>query len=151
MKQRLLNELKVLQEENLELERATLERKGSAGSGTYNVGTSSLQDQLDYYRLKYHREVAHTNDLNVMNDYLNRVLRASAQHVRLDILKLENEAPPDAFPEFTYRGRLRFKTVALFVLAAVRVQRVSLKLRWDSQRLNYLQKKIALEQDKITW
>ncbi|CUS21796.1 LAQU0S04e00980g1_1 [Lachancea quebecensis] len=151
MKQRLLNELKVLQEENLELERATLERKGSAGTGTYSIGTSSLQDQLDYYRLRYHREVAHTNDLNVMNDYLNRVLRASAQHVRLDILKLENEAPPDAFPEYTYRGRLRFKTVALLVLAAVRVQRASLKLRWDSQRLNYLRKKIALEQDKVTW
>lgn len=88
MKQKLLDELKLLQNENLALERASLENGKRPRLNTPNIESLSLQDQLDYYRLRYHHEVIHNNDLKVMNEYLNRVLRASAQHVRLDILKL---------------------------------------------------------------
>ncbi|SCU79759.1 LADA_0B02982g1_1 [Lachancea dasiensis] len=152
MKQKLLHELKSLQEENLALEKRLLEnQQRPPRSASPDLRKLSLQDQVDYYKLRYHREVEHNNDLKVMNEYLNRVLRASSRHVRLDIMKLENEALTDLWPEYPYRGHLRFKTVALMVLAMVRVQRASTKKRWDAQRITYLRQKIALDQDRVTW
>ncbi|CAI4378348.1 CMF_collapsed_G0013230.mRNA.1.CDS.1 [Saccharomyces cerevisiae] len=36
--------------------------------------TMQLNDIISYYKLKYHSEVRHNNDLKVINDYLNKVL-----------------------------------------------------------------------------
>ncbi|SCU85729.1 LAME_0D02520g1_1 [Lachancea meyersii CBS 8951] len=152
MKQKLLEELKILQDENLGLERRLLEGGSHVPrSASPDLNKLSLQDQVDYYKLRYRHQVIRNSDMKVMNEYLNRVLRASSQHVRLDIMKLENEALTDLWPDFPHRGRLRFKTVALMVLAAVRIERAAQKVRWDAQRINYLRQKIVLDQDRVTW
>ncbi|SCW02275.1 LAFE_0F02850g1_1 [Lachancea fermentati] len=151
MKQKLLNEVKMLQDENLALEKRLLERRGEARPISNATDGSLLQDEVDYYKLRYHREVKQNNDLKVMNEYLNRVLRAGSQHLRLDILKLENEVPGSDKVFGAYPSRLKFKTVALFVLACVRFRSVALKHRWDDQRLTYLQRKIVMDQERITW
>ncbi|SCU93126.1 LAMI_0E13322g1_1 [Lachancea mirantina] len=158
MKKKLLAELKSMQDENLKLEKKFLqERSVSSRANRLGSDSLSLQDQLDYYMLRYRREVKHTNDLKVVNEYLNRVLKASSQHLRLDILKLESEMPNSALlgepgPNVGRWTRApRFKTVALFVLACVRLRRVATRSRQDAQRLGYLQRKIVLDQDKVTW
>lgn len=166
MKQRLLDELKVLQQENLSLERKLLESKGKNledGASQRRSNTIS-QDKIDYYKLKYHTEVKQNDDLRTMNDYLNRMLRAISRHVRLDLLKIKNEVDPDLPASWTspnqypftnglshiYR-RPRFKVIALFVLACVRMKQTALRHRWDEQRIRYLQRKMALEDDRIGW
>lgn len=172
MKQRLLNELKALQEENLSLEKRLLEERGNSRSqpGT-SRSNSSTQDRLDYYRLKYNGEVKHNNDLKIMNDYLNRVLRASSQHLRLDLLKLETEVQRGTLPSKTHRTYLdddryryayrsglispghnpSFKAVALLVLACVRMKQTAIKCRWDEQRIRYLRRKMTMDEDRISW
>lgn len=165
MKQRLLDELKLLQEENLSLERKLLEsRSKNIESGSLQQrSNSNSQDRIDYYKLKYHSEVKQNDDLKTMNEYLNRVLRAISQHVRLDLLKIKNEVGTDLPSYFTSdryyplsnnlasKHRPRFKTVALFVLACVRMKQTAVRRRWDEQRLRYLQRKMALEDDRISW
>lgn len=178
MKQRLLDELKTLQEENLSLERRLLESKGNSSQmGNSQRSNSSPQDRIDYYKLKYHTEVKQNNDLKIMNEYLNRVLRASSQHVRLDLLKIENEVSKANVPhpgntynnDFTRFGynqfnenykyfnglspthRMKFKTIALFILACVRMKQTAIRRKWDEQRIRYLQRKIAVDDDRITW
>ncbi|AMD19175.1 HBR274Wp [Eremothecium sinecaudum] len=175
MRTKLLNEIKSLQDENIELEKQLLDNNHQVGSKVLgaapattipaNASSASWQDRADYYRLKYYNEVKRNNDLKVVNEYLNRVLKASSQHVKLDILKLENEVQPllnstyadnydyPLFPSYNVRRttRLNFKSVALLVLACVRMSRASAKRRWDQQRLNYLQRKIALGEERLTW
>lgn len=164
MKDRFLEELKSLQRENLELEKNLLEikNKPSTTSSLYSpTNSTTIQDQTDYYRLKYHTEVRKNNDLRVMNEYLNRVMKASAQHVRLDILKLGHEIPSNTHSTLDgyrmYKTRhsnyrlISFKSIALAILACVRMKHVAIKRRWDMQRLGFLQKKIALGQEHITW
>ncbi|AET40256.1 Spc110p Ecym_5514 [Eremothecium cymbalariae DBVPG len=172
MKTKMLNELKSLQDENLELERKFLnlqkQQQQPIGSTPMfqHVNDSNLQDKLDYYRLKYHEEVRRNNDFKVINEYLNRVLKASSHHVKLDIIKLENEVSPlnssvtylndqpyeYENPYYTKGGRsLKFKTVALMVLSCVRMHQAALKRRWDQQRTHYLQRKITFGEDRITW
>ncbi|CDF90695.1 ZYBA0S08-00760g1_1 [Zygosaccharomyces bailii CLIB 213] len=172
MKQRLLNELKALQEENLKLERLLLEQKGASSSQESSLRSNSFtQDRLDYYRLKYNTEVKHNNDLRIINDYLNRVLRASSQHLRLDLLKLETEvqqgtAPSKAYKAYPnndkygyqYQSGLKsphaipsFKAVALLVLSCVRMKQTAIKCRWDQQRIRYLRRKIMMDDDRISW
>ncbi|AGO12581.1 AaceriAER241Wp [[Ashbya] aceris (nom. inval.)] len=169
MKTKLLNELKVLQDENIQLERKLLDisqQQGHHAETPTQSRDSSLQDKVDYYRLKYHDEVRKNNDLRVINEYLNRVLKASSQHLKLDILKLENEISPlnssatyindydynYAPSYYSRRGRpLKFKTVAIFVLSCIRMYQATLRRRWDQQRISYLQRKIAYGEDRITW
>ncbi|SCU85310.1 LAFA_0D14994g1_1 [Lachancea sp. 'fantastica'] len=154
MKRKILQELKALQSENLDLERRLLEgRKPVPRSASPDLNKLSLKDQLDYYKLRYRHETVHNSDLRVMNEYLNRVLRASSRHLRLDIMKLEDEALSDLSPDYTshHRRRLKFKTVALMVLAAVRFEHAAQRVRWDAQRLHYLRQKIVLDQDRVTW
>lgn len=152
MKQRLLAELKSLQTENLSLEKKLLDRNVSSSrpTTTSSNGENRTQDLLDYYRLKYHNEIKQNNDLKVVNGYLNRVLKASSQHLRLDILKLENEVPPSEMYQ-SFGRRLRFKTAALAVLACIRMKNTATRYKWDAQRIGYLQRKIALDDDRITW
>ncbi|GAV50182.1 hypothetical protein ZYGR_0U00380 [Zygosaccharomyces rouxii] len=174
MKQRLLVELKSLQDENLSLERKLLEQRGSSSRSQESSSRSSstTQDRLDYYKLKYNNEVKHNNDLRIMNDYLNRVLRASSQHLKLDLLKLESEISQPAVPssrtyktvldDDRYRPRFRsglispghiptFKAVALLVLACVRMKQTAVRCRWDEHRIRYLRNKMAIDDDRITW
>lgn len=165
MKRRLLDELKLLQQENLSLERKLLEsRSKTIESGNLQQRSSSnSQDRIDYYKLKYHGEVKQNDDLRTMNEYLNRVLRAISQHVRLDLLKIKNEVGTDLptsltsyaqYPlrnNFTPRRRINFRTVALFVQACVRMKQTALRRRWDEQRLRFLQRKMALDDDRISW
>ncbi|CCD23585.1 Spc110p NDAI_0B05520 [Naumovozyma dairenensis CBS 421] len=47
--------------------------------------------------------------------------------------------------------QLKFKSVALLVLACIRMKRVANKHRWDRQRLRYLERKIALNDDTQSW
>lgn len=159
MKKRLMDELKILQEENLELQRNIIRRSKNPATNTESsANKSSLQDQVDYYKLKCKNEQKENKDLRVMNDYLNKVLRASSQHVKLDILRLENEIPMEnsfaGYP-FTQQPSSRyppkFKTVALLVLSCIRMKQTIERRRWNKQRLDYLQRKIILSQDKITW
>ena len=161
MKNKLLSELKSLQDENLEFQKVLIKHKNDPDSNIptiKNINKSSLQDEVDFYRLRYTNEVQQNNDLKVMNEYLNRVLRASSQHVKLDILKLENEVPLySKYSEFPFNSPMKtsrpmkFKTVALFVLSVVRMQQTIDRRRWDKQRMDYLQRKIILNQDKISW
>ena len=165
MKQRLLDELKLLQQENLSLERKLLESrsKNIENGNQQQRSSSNSQDRIDYYKLKYHGEVKQNDDLKTMNEYLNRVLRAISQHVRLDLLKIKNEVGSELPTYFTsYRQHLRsssftpvhrpsFKTIALFVQACVRMKQTALRRRWDEQRLHYLQRKMALQDDRISW
>lgn len=165
MKQRLLDELKLLQQENLSLERKLLESrsKNIENGNQQQRSSSNSQDRIDYYKLKYHGEVKQNDDLKTMNEYLNRVLRAISQHVRLDLLKIKNEVGSELPTYFTsYRQHLRsssftpvhrpsFKTIALLVQACVRMKQTALRRRWDEQRLHYLQRKMALQDDRISW
>ncbi|GAV55087.1 hypothetical protein ZYGR_0AS04100 [Zygosaccharomyces rouxii] len=174
MKQRLLVELKSLQDENLSLERKLLEQRGNSSRSQESSSRSntSTQDRLDYYKLKYNNEVKHNNDLRIMNDYLNRVLRAGSQHLKLDLLKLESEISQSAIPssrtyktflnDDRYRPRFRrglispgyipsFKAVALLVLACVRMKQTAIRCRWDEHRIRYLKNKMAMDDDRITW
>lgn len=163
MKQRLLEELRSLQDENLSLERRLLDRSSRSQDNNIPLKTNTInQDQIDYYRLKYNTEVRQNNDLRIMNEYLNRVLRASSQHVRLDLLKIRNEvkAPiPSVFRSefqnplepFHRRRHLRFDTVALFVLSCVRMKHAAIRRKWDEQRLKYLQRKITIDDGRISW
>lgn len=174
MKQRLLVELKSLQDENLSLERKLLERRGASSKSqdSFSRSNSSTQDRLDYYKLKYNNEVKHNNDLKIMNDYLNRVLRAGSQHLKLDLLKLESEISQSAVPsskmyrtfldDEKYHPRFRsglispghipsFKAVALLVLACVRMKQTAIRYRWDEHRIRYLRNKMAIDDDRITW
>lgn len=162
MKDKFLGELKSLQDENLELQKSLLKQKANPNSTaevfskTTEKGT--LKDEIDYYRLKYANEVKQNNDLKTMNQYLNRVLRASSQHVKLDILKLQNEVPvynpyadiPFHNMRFSHQ-KIKFKTVALLVLSCIRMKTTIEARRWDRQRLDYLKRKIVLNQDNISW
>ncbi|CDO95069.1 unnamed protein product [Kluyveromyces dobzhanskii CBS 2104] len=162
MKNKFLSELKSLQDENLELQKSLLKQKSNLNSkaGTFTTTTEkgTLQDEIDYYRLKYSNEVKQNNDLKVMNQYLNRVLKASSQHIKLDILRLQNEVPAyNNYADIPFhnipspRHRLKFKTVALMVLSCIRVKSTIETRRWDRQRIDYLKRKIVLNQDKISW
>lgn len=165
MKQRLLDELKVLQQENLDLERKLMESRSiNAENGTSGRRSNTMsQDRIDYYKLKYHTEVKQNDDLRTMNEYLNRVLRAISQHVRLDLMKIKNEVDPELPTYLAQRSqypfahsrtpfqRPRFKTIALFVQACVRMKQAGLRHRWDQQRIRYLQRKMALEDDRVSW
>lgn len=174
MKQKLLDELKSLQDENLSLERKLLEQRGSSSRSQDSSfrSNSSTQDRLDYYKLKYNNEVKHNNDLRIMNDYLNRVLRAGSQHLKLDLLKLESEVNQSAVPSTrTYHALLdddrykprffagllspgnipSFKVIALLVLACVRMKQTAVRCRWDEQRIRYLRRKMAIDDERITW
>ncbi|QLQ80726.1 hypothetical protein HG537_0E00790 [Torulaspora globosa] len=158
MKQRLLDELKVLQQENLDLERKLMESKGNNLDNATTNGRSNTtsQDRIDYYKLKYHTEVKQNDDLRTMNEYLNRVLRAISQHVRLDLMKIRNEFNTELPTYLAHRNlrafqRPKFKTIALFVQACVRMKQTALRHRWDQQRIRYLQRKMALEDDRFSW
>lgn len=169
MKGKFLDELKSLQDENLELQKTLLKQKndsntkasGNVGSYDNASSTGTLQDEIDYYRLKYTIAIKKQNDLRVMNEYLNKVLKASSQHVKLDILKIENEVPNyNPYADISFynlpiprirKRRLRFKTVALLVLSCVRMKTAMNTVTWDKQRLEYLKRKIIMSQDRISW
>lgn len=92
MQKRLLDRITILENENVRLEdqirREKLYSQDSDITSNLNVVS---QDRADYYRLKYHKEIKQNNDLRVMNDYLNKVLRASTQKVRSDLLRCKEE------------------------------------------------------------
>ncbi|KAL3235092.1 Uncharacterized protein RNJ44_02880 [Nakaseomyces bracarensis] len=175
MKKGYLDEMIKLQNRNRELSTEIQKRmEGSLPSSAQGL----VRDKLDYYKLKYNNEVRQNNDLKVINEYLNRVLRASAQDIRLNLLKVENDLNIDIQRDRNglasnplagkrpysssddYRGaqyrrysfkKLRFKTVALAVLSVIRMHRTGRKHNWDEQRIRYLQRKIITEEDRITW
>ncbi|SSD60555.1 uncharacterized protein SCODWIG_02316 [Saccharomycodes ludwigii] len=102
MKTNFLQEIKSLQDENLALEKELImlqqnQQNMPSMDNTYGYGNDNniLKDTLDYYKLKYHKEVNSNNDLRVMNDYLNNVLKASTTKVRMDLLKAENQMDTD--------------------------------------------------------
>lgn len=177
MKKGYLDEMIKLQSRNRELNSDLQKRMDPSISTSANT---TLADKLDYYKLKYNDEVRHNNDLRVINEYLNRVLRASAQDIRLNLLKVENDLNIDIhkenvplsaplsssggrpysssytreFDKYDYRYRQkgkRFKTVALAVLAVIRMYRAAKKHNWNEQRIRYLQRKIIAKEDRITW
>ncbi|EDO18111.1 hypothetical protein Kpol_1031p15 [Vanderwaltozyma polyspora DSM 70294] len=174
-----LTKLSELQEENLQLEKKLSMNQPTSRSS--DNAAAVQQDRIDYYRLKYHNEVKSNNDLKVMNEYLNRVLMAGSQQIRLDLLKLKEEMnlndynysnfpnrdyynsrnPYESAYDFRFvnnshnifenRHRKKFKTIALLVKACVRMKNTAIKRRWDEQRINYLQRKIAVDDNRITW
>lgn len=176
MKKGYLDEMIKLQNRNRELNTELQKRMGPVPSSSQGL----VRDKLDYYKLKYNNEVRQNNDLKVINEYLNRVLRASAQDIRLNLLKVENDLNMDIqdrkdplvgkpysrssggsrnsdndyhttqYKRYRFRT-LRFKTVALAVLSIVRMHRAGRKHNWDEQRIRYLQRKIITEEDRITW
>ena len=181
MKKDYLIKLTTLQDENLALEKKlSMKSDFSSRSSNHSQGDNNStiqQDKIDYYRLKYYSEVKQNNDLKVMNEYLNRVMKASSQQIRLDMLKLKNEVNPlysssQGINRNQYFGnnpydvygmnynsinlqkesyRRKFKVIALLVQSCVRMKHSAVRHKWDSQRINYLQRKITVDENRITW
>ncbi|CCE64374.1 hypothetical protein TPHA_0H01680 [Tetrapisispora phaffii CBS 4417] len=187
MKKDFLNRLEELGKENVELEnKVNLLSSGSRPSTSeIKFEDSTSQNRADYYRLKYNNEVRLNNDLRVMNDYLNRVMRASSQQLRLDLLKLGNEKnsnyldiydnivrgktdingdydpyysshnyPPtrnDFLSNDRKAYRRKFKSIAMMILSCIRMRNVASTSRMNKMKVDYLQKKIAMDNDRITW
>ncbi|CAI4058973.1 hypothetical protein SKDZ_04G5550 [Saccharomyces kudriavzevii ZP591] len=178
IKKNYLSEITSLQDENRKLEERLIlnERQKDDNS------IVQLSDFVSYYKLKYHSEVRHNNDLKVINDYLNKVLALSTRRLRLDTRKGEhslNISIPDddeldrdyynshiytRYHDYDYplrfnsnrRGpyferRLNFKTVALLVLACVRMRRIAFYRRSDDIRLRTLRDKIESDSGRISW
>lgn len=178
IKKNYLSEITSLQEENRRLEERLIlnERRKD------NDSTMQLNDIISYYKLKYHSEVRHNNDLKVINDYLNKVLALGTRRLRLDTRKGEhslNISLPDddeldrdyynshvytRYHDYEYplrfnlnrRGpyferRLSFKTVALLVLACVRMKRIAFYRRSDDNRLRILRDRIESSSGRISW
>lgn len=82
-------ELNKLQDDNIKLLRQLDETSivGGSQESRYQV----LEDMMNLYRLKYHREVERNNDMYVALDYLNRVLRNATSISKNDIMKVESE------------------------------------------------------------
>lgn len=79
IKKNYLGEITSLQEENRRLEERLIlsERRKDDNS------IMQLNDTVSYYKLKYHSEVRHNNDLRVINDYLNKVLALSTRRLKI--------------------------------------------------------------------
>ncbi|KAL6940633.1 hypothetical protein ACO0QE_004545 [Hanseniaspora vineae] len=89
--------------EQLNEEIIQMRRNGNGGKYSYsNLQPADTQQELvrlierlkcqvEYFKTKYHREIYHTNDLHVLNEYLNTVLRATTQKMREDYAKAAAE------------------------------------------------------------
>ncbi|CAI4057368.1 hypothetical protein SUVZ_02G4680 [Saccharomyces uvarum] len=178
IKKNYLGEITSLQEENRRLEERLIlnERRKDDNS------IMKLNDTVSYYKLKYHSEVRHNNDLRVINDYLNKVLALSTRRLRSDTRKGEHSLnisiPEDdeldrdyynshiytRYHDYDYplrfhshrRGpyferRLNFKSVALLVLACVRMKKIAFYRRSDDVRLRTLRDKLESNNGRISW
>ena len=160
-----------------------------------NESRSRDTDLRDYYRLKYHREVRHNNDLRMINYYMNRVSQRTSRQMKMDYRKYNRilsdsrkfeeslndydyvepnrndpglryntyanssmnsrydiRAGPSRYadnssPLYFSPSRLKFKTVARFVQACVRMKQVALKNHWDDQRIRHLERRIDSTMD----
>ncbi|CCK69607.1 Spc110p KNAG_0C05060 [Huiozyma naganishii CBS 8797] len=95
MKRTFAERVASLEKENLELEeslhRTRIDALSRDSSGPSPNVDRTHADLADYYRIKYHNEVTHNNDMKVMNDYLNLVLRATTQKLRTDLRRVKRE------------------------------------------------------------
>lgn len=162
MQQKLLNRIEDLEKENITLERRLQER--SRNISAINNPDDSLisQDKIDYYKLKFNMEVQQNNDLKVQLDYLNLVLKRIARNDRLNYMKVKDDIefdnyrgdwnPYNDFNRYPRsRRRLKFKTVALVVLASIRMKMTANKHKWNDKRKRYLERKITLNEDHRSW
>lgn len=86
-----------LENENIRLERLVEKERlknltRPNESSFSNVDSNSLaQDTIEYYRLKYHHEIIHNNDLKVKNEYLKNVLNAMMEQIEKDSRRIKRE------------------------------------------------------------
>lgn len=98
------NKLIDLENENIRLERIyererlnNLSRDTEKSYSTLDDGLtqnreSNIQEsKIDYYRLKYHREVLRNNDQKIINEYLKNVLNATIQQMQIDSNRIKQE------------------------------------------------------------
>ncbi|SMN19686.1 similar to Saccharomyces cerevisiae YDR356W SPC110 Inner plaque spindle pole body (SPB) component, ortholog of human kendrin [Maudiozyma saulgeensis] len=195
-----LNRERDLNERLLDLENSNMKLKAALNREQLsNESRSRDTDLRDYYRLKYHREVRHNNDLRMINYYLNRVSQRTSRQMKMDYRKYNRilsdskkfeeslndydyiEQPrfdpglrynynnssntssrndvrpgPSRFPDnssplYFNSPRLKFKTVAKFVQACVRMKQVALKNHWDEQRIRHLERRIDSSDNSANW
>lgn len=97
--------IEALRSENDQLNEEMIQLRQNGSSGKYTFSTLPTNDtqqefdrlierlkcQVEYFKTKYHREIHHTNDLHVLNKYLNTVLKATTKKMREDYAKAATE------------------------------------------------------------
>lgn len=130
----------------------------------------NIQDsKIDYYRLKYHREVLRNNDQKIINEYLKNVLNATIQQMQIDSNRIKKELltnnlqpsePLSSSPLFTryspyadkparfykseYQIMLRdkFRKRIFQIVCCLRLKEVMESNSRYNRRLQYLERKI---------
>lgn len=86
-----------LENDNIRLERLVEKEKlknltRPNESSLSNIDSNPVaQDTIEYYRLKYHHEIIHNNDLKVKNEYLKNVLNAMMEQIEKDSRRIKRE------------------------------------------------------------
>lgn len=112
-----------------------------------------LNNQLQYFKAKLYDVNLKANDLSLMNNFVMNCISNSNKLLMNDILKLSQLG---IYPDYQSMrlqklrkgGRLSFKAVASFVLAAVRIKRRFERAEHRQYRMDTLRGEI--EKDKIT-
>lgn len=131
MKSELINKYRSVHEE-----KATLEKKMDRIIQSYRqlksninskVNNSSkafvmIQDQADFYRMKYNKCTYVINDLKFINSFVMKSIQATNNHVKKDVKKLQNAG---IYPDYDLicNKKPSAKVLFKFVVAAVRMKR----------------------------
>lgn len=101
------NKLMDLENENIRLDRLVENEKlknytrQNDNSFSNIDNTSSIQqDVIEYYRLKYYREIRRNNDQKVKNEYLKNVLNATMQQMEIDSARIKRELDTTSSPRY---------------------------------------------------
>lgn len=108
-----------------------------------------LENELTFYKSKLYEFNMRCNDLAFLNTFMLSSIKNSNQSIKNDLVQL---AKCGIYPDYSQlksagRQKLTFKTVAVFVLGAVRLRRRLEKARERTEKLDQLRGEI--ERDKI--
>lgn len=125
----------------------------SGPSGRTSREMRLLNNQLNYFKAKLYDVNLRANDLSLMNNFVMNCIGNSNKLLMNDILKLSQLG---IYPDYQSMrmqklrkgGKLSFKAVATFVLAAVRIKRRFERAEHRQYRMDTLRGEI--EKDKIT-
>lgn len=116
---------------------------------------TSTQMKMDYR--KYNRILSNSKKFEEsLNDYdyiPDRRYDTSDFKYNLgnDLENRPNRFDNNGSPLYYRSPRLRFKTLARFVQACVRMKQIALKNHWDEQRLKHLERRIDSADSNINW
>lgn len=130
MKHELIGKYRAVQEEKISLEKKIdkLSKQYRQIQMTFQGKSNStkelmfLQDQSDFYKMKYNKCTYVINDLKFMNSFIMKSIQATNTHIKEDVKKLQNAG---VYPDYGLicNNKPSLKVLFKFVVAAIRIKR----------------------------